>query len=500
MPRRCAADGCFVVPVFGPPGDGLKNTHASHCAKHRPDGYQDVRNRRCAADGCLKRASFGTPGAGATHCGAHRLAGQMNTKNRSCLAPGCPKQPNYGPPGIGSAGALYCAEHRLDWHRDVKNRRCAAAGCEARALYGVPGLPHSGRGRPTRPGYGPATHCARHRPEGSFDCHNKLCAADGCRRKPSYGMPLLDASLVGLDARLAGLDASLDGSDASLDGSDARLVGTDARLDGSDARLDGSDARLERVKATHCARHRLEGSMRTVAEGTGRATRPRAARLCAAAGCAQHAIFGQPDSKAAGARYCADHRLEGWWDARIRRCDAADCLKNPSFGTETTGARYCADHRPDGTWDVKNRRCVAAGCLKHPTFGLAGGALADGALAGGALVGGALVGGALAGGARALATHCLEHRPEGYLDVTHKRCAASLSGCAGRQARGSEFCAMHRRALQPEPPLPGIQALSELLGPIDQELLEGSHLIAIDSGPQAGPMLAERRRHRTQPY
>ena len=54
-------------------------------------------------------------------------------------------------------------------------RNCAADGCTKRPSYGLPG------GRPT--------HCAKHKEDGMVDVISPRCAADGCTKHPSFGLP-----------------------------------------------------------------------------------------------------------------------------------------------------------------------------------------------------------------------------------------------------------------------------------------------------------------------
>lgn len=220
----------------------------------------------------------------------------------------------------------------------AKTRRCAAAlasGCAKVASFGPPGAGpkeathcrlhcpaglgyqnvRSRRcvvaGCLTQPSYGTgllgtvATHCYKHRPENYANVKSKRCAAAGCVRRPTYAP---------LGAR--------------------------------------------RDSATHCSKHAPYGHRPADKKGL--------ASNCAAGGCAKCASFGWPGTRRA--THCADHRLDGHCNVRVKRC--VYCDKIPSFappGGTRGDATHCGQHRLDGYQNVITSICAAAGCFKRAT-------------------------------------------------------------------------------------------------------------------------------------
>lgn len=56
-------------------------------------------------------------------------------------------------------------------------------------------------------------------------------------------------------------------------------------------------------------------------------------------------------------------------DVRSRRCAAADCKRQPSYGFEGKRACFCAAHKAQGMVDVVSRRCEHPNCRRRPLYG-----------------------------------------------------------------------------------------------------------------------------------
>jgi hypothetical protein len=71
MHRRCEAMGCFKVPIFGSPTDGIQRW----CNTHRcPDTHVDLMHRTCTRALCVAPATYGVLGDKCpTHCREHMV-------------------------------------------------------------------------------------------------------------------------------------------------------------------------------------------------------------------------------------------------------------------------------------------------------------------------------------------------------------------------------------------------------------------------------------------
>ncbi|CAM9682826.1 unnamed protein product [Sphacelaria rigidula] len=140
-------------------------------------------------------------------------------------------------------------------------------------------------------------------------------------------------------------------------------------------------------------------------------------RRCAAAGCKRQPSYGFEGSRRAC--FCAAHKTEGMVDVVSRRCEQPNCLRRPLYGYEGQKSQYCSSHKKPGQVDVCNRRCQETGCSKRPCFGLPG----------------------------ERPSFCGSHRTSAMVDVISHKC--SYPGCShptGYEAKRvrSSFCDKHK--------------------------------------------------------
>jgi hypothetical protein len=161
----CFSYRCRVYPAFGPAGE--ESSSATHCAKHKLKGYENLRCKLCAASHCRLRASFGPAGgkpSSATHCAKHQLDGYERLTGKLCAASDCRKHASFGPAGGKSQSATHCLKHKPEGYENVKMKRCVVAECRKGPSYGPAG------GNPSS-----ATHCSRHKLDGYVDVLRKRC-------------------------------------------------------------------------------------------------------------------------------------------------------------------------------------------------------------------------------------------------------------------------------------------------------------------------------------
>lgn len=66
--KSCAYEGCESQPSFG----ATAESEPTHCSKHKPDDFVDVKNKRCRHQGCLKNRSFGKKDGERLWCYDHK--------------------------------------------------------------------------------------------------------------------------------------------------------------------------------------------------------------------------------------------------------------------------------------------------------------------------------------------------------------------------------------------------------------------------------------------
>ena len=118
-----------------------------------------------------KRASYGWPGGRAERCAEHAEAGMVpGVAFKHCEFPGCVKRASHGAPGTSP---LRCGEHQDVGDVDLRARtRCVAPGCGLNASFGPPG--------------GRRMHCVTHKGEGEVSFDHRICAVEGCARRPRW--------------------------------------------------------------------------------------------------------------------------------------------------------------------------------------------------------------------------------------------------------------------------------------------------------------------------
>lgn len=256
---------------------------------------------RCLVRNCATAASFGPSGAGqrgAVYCGRHCPPGYQNVIAKRCIAlpphvppsalqSKCSRVASFGPPGASPQGATSCAQHQLLGYQNVRAGSCAAGGCAKRPTHGLPSE--------TR-----ATHCSEHRPDGSRPFFKEgragRCEAGGCWKTASFGPP---------GAR----------------------------------------------RGTRCARHRLDGQCNL------------RAKRCVF--CKTIPSYAPPGGSRGDASHCVRHYPSGYLDVVTRLCEVPGCAKSASygmpvgeqigkqgavsrFGATMRAPTRCVEHRLDG--------------------------------------------------------------------------------------------------------------------------------------------------------
>jgi len=139
-------------------------------------------------------------------------------------------------------------------------------------------------------------------------------------------------------------------------------------------------------------------------------------RRCEEANCPKNPNFGLEGGKA---RFCADHKQSDMINVISRRCEEANCNKIPIFGVQSNKPRFCADHKKSDMFDVINRCCEEINCQKQPNFGVEG----------------------------KKARFCMEHKESDMINVVSRRCEEASCqkhphfGVEGEKAR---FCVEHK--------------------------------------------------------
>ena len=319
MPKVCAEPGCCKQSAYGPPDGELSS--ATHCAAHKPDGYENVVSKRCAALGCHKQPSYGPLGGKgrsvATHCADHKPDGYENVVSKRCAALGCRKQPAYGPPGGGGNSASHCVAHKPDGYENVVSKRCAALGCRTRPIFGFPGS-----------GAASATHCAKHAPPEFEDLKNKQCAESGCRSGVSFGPPCGNRATAAYCRKHAPPDFE--------DVRHKRCAEPGCPIHPTFGQPNGKPP-----TATHCRTH---APLDFEAVNSKRCVEP---------GCHKFAHKANPgDPK----RYCYEHSPITAVRESRRRC--AGCRELATHGTGSI-AEYCSEHAIPGCRNIVERECAS---------------------------------------------------------------------------------------------------------------------------------------------
>ena len=121
-------------------------------------------------------------------------------------------------------------------------------------------------------------------------------------------------------------------------------------------------------------------------------------------------LAGAPRRRPA-AEFCAVHRLAGAAAGAGMQCTAGGCQVQATFGeARTRKPLRCRRHRRRTDVDTRHAPCMHEGCVRRAYYGEAGGP----------------------------ALTCLQHKREGHLDVTSKRCEAVVDAAAAAQAAGMD--------------------------------------------------------------
>ena len=80
--KSCAYEGCESQPSFG----ATAESEPTHCSKHKPEDFVDVKNKRCRHQGCLKNRSFGKKDGERLWCYDHKRDDCINLVQTMCAS------------------------------------------------------------------------------------------------------------------------------------------------------------------------------------------------------------------------------------------------------------------------------------------------------------------------------------------------------------------------------------------------------------------------------
>ena len=122
-------------------------------------------------------------------------------------------------------------------------------------------------------------------------------------------------------------------------------------------------------------------------------------------------------------KYCAQHKLDGMFDIKHKKCEHDGCKVNPCFNfAGESKARFCAKHKLDGMFDIKHKKCEHDGCKIRPCYNVEG---------------------------ESKARFCAQHKLDFMVDIKNKRC--EYDGCKKQPNYNFEgelkarFCAQHKQ-------------------------------------------------------
>jgi len=238
-----------------------------------------VAKYKCETIGCISAATFNVEGRDrGRFCGAHKLAHMVNVLSKRCEHTDCDsKQPGFG---FINSKPQFCSKHKLDGMINLKEKLCAFSGCEAYAAWGSE----------------KAMFCSEHKGDSMLNIKRKtlLCIFTGCQVTSSYGL------------------------------------------------VSGSK--------THCASHKTEGMVCLKTKKT-----------CEFTGCTLSPSFNVAGLVAA--RFCSKHKHDGMVDVKSKRCLFIGCtVTAPAFGSIGGLPQYCLEHKKDGMVNVKSKKCDHNGC------------------------------------------------------------------------------------------------------------------------------------------
>ena len=243
-----------------------------------------------------------------------------------CEEAGCASQPSEGfkPDHF----PRFCRKHRRrGCIRMKKERHCSHDGCRTRPSFGLPGMK--------------AARCRRHALDGEINVNSKRCRFEGCGVRANFGVG--DKTDWCKKHAPAGSTRKVSASQV------CRVSGcTTWATFGTEWR-----------KPKHCAQHATNDEDYCMA-------RRCLAPLDGGGECLTRPSFGPPGGRK---MRCATHREPGHVDLVSKRCAHDGCDKHPSFGTEATSALFCGRHKRVSDTNVKDKKCSTARCEKHPSYG-----------------------------------------------------------------------------------------------------------------------------------
>lgn len=245
-------------------------------------------------------------------------------ESRTCYVKGCKKSSH----GFGIKGGLgwgfrggdrvSCKKHRLPEHVE-QNHFCIYLGCDVRAKLAI----------------GDHNLCAEHVEEiktkanfpEEFVTRTKtaLCQHEGCTVAASYDKTT---------------HCKVHANSASSD--DKRVC--DIKGCGKKRPTFGYPGKPR----TRCAAHKESGMF--------------SRKLCITDGCKISASYGNCEGVVV---HCKKHMVPGETLINNKKCQHAECDKQPSFGDPVSKVKsHCKTHAPEGFVDVLNKRCTAENCEK----------------------------------------------------------------------------------------------------------------------------------------
>ena len=206
----------------------------------------------------------------------------------ACAERGCPKRATQA----GDDGVLmYCGGHKKAGMTNANSKQCSAEGCTKRPSYG---LLDAAKGKVI------ATVCAKHKTGDMEEPFKKTCTVDGCEVTASFGV---------------------------------------------------DNAR------THCAEHKTDDmACFTVS-------------LCNHDGCEKYANYG---NKEEGRQWCAEHKKDGDISLTACYCETPECEIMASFGFEGGKLQFCKKHKEDDMICLASTLCPHEGCRTQGSFGVDG--------------------------------------------------------------------------------------------------------------------------------
>ena len=115
--KRCAEKPCKLSASYGLPDEVAK-----YCNKHKKEGFI-LNTRTCAQDGCERQPSFGaTVEAEPTHCSKHKPKDFVDVRNKTCVHEGCLMHRSYG---LKDGERLWCNAHKKDDCINLVQTKCA---------------------------------------------------------------------------------------------------------------------------------------------------------------------------------------------------------------------------------------------------------------------------------------------------------------------------------------------------------------------------------------